>query len=135
MIQYRNVWEGMGDHRRVQETLRGYKRPQEDMGELGMVKVPMGRYGRVFETTKGYGRPLEGYDSNSCLRDEVWISTDLFIQELRLSYVQIQAESLAKRDTILGQIATGVISPKFLEFLKLGNFEILKIFTNQEQLL
>ena len=34
---------------------------------------------------------------------EVLISTDLFIQELRLSYVQIQAESLGKRDTILGQ--------------------------------
>ena len=41
--------------------MAGYGRPQEDMGDLGMVKVPIGRYGRVFETTKGYGRPLEGY--------------------------------------------------------------------------
>ena len=53
MIQYPNVWEGMGDHSRVRETLGGYKRPQEDMGELGMVKVPM-------EGTEGYLKPQKG---------------------------------------------------------------------------
>ena len=63
-------------------------------------------------------------------RVEVQTSTDLFIQELRLSYVQYKLRAWGKRDTILGQYCGTGHAPQIL-----GIFEIAKIFTKYEQLL
>ena len=50
MIQYRSVWEGRGDQRRVIDTTGRYRRPREGVGDPG----------RVQETTEGT-RDLERF--------------------------------------------------------------------------